>query len=81
MRRNLLYEQADVEKAGKAVHGQFHPREDTRSLYLRERTPPVRQRLRPAVRRTGGAFLETTGVLGWCTVDAEDENEETGDMG
>lgn len=29
----------------------------------------------------GGAFLEITGILGWCTVDAEDENEETGDMG
>ena len=27
----------------------------------------------------GGAFLEITGILGWCTVDAEDENEETGD--
>ena len=29
----------------------------------------------------GGAFLEITGISGWCTVDAEDENEETGDMG
>lgn len=29
----------------------------------------------------GGAFLGITGILGWCTVDAEDENEETGDMG
>ena len=27
----------------------------------------------------GGAFLGITGILGWCTVDAEDENEETGD--
>lgn len=27
----------------------------------------------------GGAFLEIIGILGWCTVDAEDENEETGD--
>lgn len=36
------YEQADFEEAGKTVHGQLHPREDTRSLYLRGGTPPVR---------------------------------------
>lgn len=29
----------------------------------------------------GGVFLGITGILGWCTVDAEDENEETGDVG
>lgn len=50
------YEQADFEEAGKAVHGQLHPREDTRSLYLQGGTPPVRQRLCPAVRRAGGAL-------------------------
>ena len=50
------YEQADFEEAGKAFHGQLHPRENTRSLYLRGGTPPVRQRLCPAVRRAGGAL-------------------------
>lgn len=44
------------EEAGKTVHGQLHPRENTRSLYLRGGTPPVRQRLCPAVRRAGGAL-------------------------
>ena len=50
------YEQANFEEAGKTVHGQLHPRENTRSLYLRGGTPPVRQRLCPAVRRAGGAL-------------------------